>query len=162
MIDSPRECNNAPAHRKPDGQGRCFLLGEISGENAAELELYDLIQPVEPFAVDRKIGMRCKPEAAQIQQIVPDGIGQKPSGSRNKIGSQLRRRMADAPFRMLQLVRIQIKEQTAVVVKDGGHFLHLQGIVVVQNAKISAVAVNIQNQCIQKVSFRVRAWVTSR
>ena len=49
----------------------------------------------------------------------------------------------------LQLVIIQIKQQTSVVIKHRSHLLNLHSIVLVENTKIPAVAVSIQNQSIQ-------------
>ena len=57
--------------------------------------------------------------------------------------------MPDAPFGILQLVIIQIKQQTSVVIKHRSHLLNLHSIVLVENTKIPAVAVSIQNQSIQ-------------
>ena len=57
--------------------------------------------------------------------------------------------MPDAPVRIFQLVVVQIKQQAAVVIKNGCHFLDLQRVVLEQNAKVSAVPVGVQNKRIQ-------------
>lgn len=57
--------------------------------------------------------------------------------------------MPDTPFGVFQLAIIQIEEQTSVVVKYRSHLLNLHGIVLMENAEIAAMAVSIQNQCVQ-------------
>ena len=57
--------------------------------------------------------------------------------------------MPDTPFGIFQLVVIQIEQEASVVVKYWSHLLDLHGIVLVEDAKISAVAVSIQNQSVQ-------------
>ena len=57
--------------------------------------------------------------------------------------------MPDAPFGIVQLVIIQIEQEASVVVEYRSHLLDLHGIVLVENAKISAVAVSVQDQGIQ-------------
>lgn len=88
-------------------------------------------------------------ECPQLFQIGTDAVSQKPARGCNKISAKPRRTVPDAPVRIFQLVVVQIKQQAAVVIKNGCHFLDLQRVVLEQDAKVSAVPVGVQNKRIQ-------------
>ena len=93
--------------------------------------------------------MLFKMKVSQILQVAADGIVHQSSSCGDKIHAQTGGAVPDAPFSVLQLVIVQVKQQAAVIVKHRGHLLNLHGIVLVENAKIAAVAVGVQDQCIQ-------------
>ena len=89
--------------------------------------------------------MLFKAKVSQILQVAADNIGHQAFGCGDKVHTQPGGTVTDAPFGVLQLVIVQVKQQASVVVKHWGHFLNLHGIVLVENAKIAAVAVGVQN-----------------
>ena len=93
--------------------------------------------------------MLLKMKIPQILQVAADGIGHQASGRSNEIHTKSGETVPDAPFGVLQLVIVQIKQQSSVVVKHRGHLLDLHGVVLVEDAKIAAVAVSVQDQYIQ-------------
>ena len=124
---------------------RGFLLCQYF----VQLELQDAVQPLQPFRVNGEHGVAGKAECPQLFQIGADAVGQKSACRCNKIGAKPRRTVPDAPFRIFQLVVVQIKQQAAVVIKNGCHFLDLQRVVLEQDTKISAVPVGVQDKRIQ-------------
>ena len=111
--------------------------------------LHNFTQEIEPLLIHRNAWMLLKMKIPQILQIAADGIGHQASGRGDEIHAQPGGAVTDAPFGVLQLVIVQVKQQASVVVKHRGHFLNLHGIVLVENAKIAAVAVGVQDQSIQ-------------
>ena len=112
--------------------------------------LHNFTQEIEPLLIHRNAWMLLKMKIPQILQIAADGIGHQASGRGDEIPAQPGGAVTNAPFGVLQLVIVQVKQQASVVVKHRGHFLNLHGIVLVENAKITAVAVGVQNQSIKK------------
>ena len=100
--------------------------------------------------IHRNAWMLLKMKIPQILQIAADGIGHQASGRGDEIHAQPGGAVTDAPFGVLQLVIVQVKQQASVVVKHRGHFLNLHGIVLVENAKIAAVAVGVLDLGIPK------------
>ena len=61
--------------------------------------------------------MLLKMKIPQILQVAADGIGHQASGCGGEIHAQPGGAVTDAPFGVLQLVIVQVKQQASVVVK---------------------------------------------
>lgn len=92
-----------------------FLLRK----NFVELELNDGVQPVEPLSFEQDARMSFQSEPLQVFQIRTNRICQKPPGRGDEIRTEPGRTMVDAPFRLSQLLTVQIEQETAVIVEDG-------------------------------------------
>lgn len=121
----------------------------LSRKNFVELELNDGVQPVEPLSFEQDARMSFQSEPLQVFQIRTNHICQKPPGRGDEIRTEPGRTMVDAPFRLSQLLTVQIEQETAVIVEDRSHSLHLHRVIVVQDAEIPAVAVGVQDERIQ-------------
>ena len=88
-------------------------------------------------------------KSLQIHKVATDGIGQQSPGCHHKIPPEPGRKPRNVPLSMGQLVVIQIKQQTAVVVEHRRHGLDLHGVGIKQHPEIAQVAVNIEDNRIQ-------------
>ena len=85
----------------------------------------------------------------QVFQVTADIFCHQGSRWGNKVRSQPWGKTGYIPLRVIQLIRIQIKQQTTVIVKYRRHGLHLHGIRVKQYTEVSKMPVCVQDNGVQ-------------
>lgn len=114
-----------------------------------DLILDNFAQTVQPLLLRADTRMLAEAEILQSLQIPANAIRQEPSGRQKEVRAQPGPAFSQMPLRRRQLVVVQRREQTPVVVEHRGHPQHLHRGCVKQYAEVAVMPVDVQNQGVQ-------------
>lgn len=111
--------------------------------------LHNFTQGIQPHLIRMNIWMLLERKAHQLRQIPMDIIGQQALGISDEVLSQSGPAAPQILGRVCQLVIVQLRQQTPIVVKHRRHPLDFQSIRIEQHSEIPIMTVSIQNDRIQ-------------
>ena len=112
------------------------------GSMLSSLPFHDIRQRLKPpfRQLDRRV--RCKAEPIQIFQFLPDFVRQHSLCRLDEIHADTRTALADIPFRLCQLIFVEIEQQTSVVVEHRRGSLDFHRLIIKQETEIAEVAIS--------------------